>query len=145
MKKLFTIIILVSVMVSGYSQINCKYCPGILLGKTYKQVEHIYTAHQREFSPIEVSDTILGYQSRNNYTVHYKFKQYKKTMYCIESSITLDCMSGEELIGSHINDWQYIADNKWLYETPNYDIPLTVTLIYKDDKMVFKYNYVPLN
>lgn len=141
MKRLFTII-LIMITVWGYSQ-SCKYCPGVLLGNTYKQVERLYEAHQRQYILIEKNDSTLSYLNKEGFIASYTFKYYEGTKYCTTSSVLLDCMSGEELIGTHRNNWRYINDSVWLYDTVNYDIPITVTLTYVDDKMLFTYKYIP--
>lgn len=93
---------------------------------------------------IEVSDTSLVYYNwREDTTKTYTFKRVKGTRYCINCIYTVDCMVGEELIGSHQSDWTKVNGMTWLYDTPNYDIPLTVTLQYVDGFMAFSYRYIP--
>jgi len=143
MKRLWTIILLLSLMTLGYSQQTCEESPGVLLGKTYNQVKFVYNQYNN-YKLIESSDTSLTYWDRKqDYTATYIFKQYKGKRYCAISTIKTDCLSGEELIGSHNEDWECIDFNTWLYTTTAYDIPLTVVLSYVDGFMLFTYRYIP--
>jgi len=143
MKKLWTIILLLSIMTVGYSQTKECEQPGVLLGKTYTQVKAIYYNY-KEYSIIEITDSSLVYWDwKSDITTYYIFKMYKGKRYCVESRVKLDCLSGEELVGTHNTDWEMIEWNTWLYTTPAYDIPLTVKLSYLDGFMLFSYRYIP--
>lgn len=138
MKKLiFTILLLLTTAI-GYSQ---KYTPGVLIGKKYRQIEKIMYI-QKDYRLINKNDSTLTYFNWvDDIYVEYHFIQYKKAMYCSISTITLDCLSGEELIGSHSIDWESINDSTWLYNTPAYDKKLLVKLSYVDGFMRFDYHY----
>jgi len=146
MKKLLTICILLSITVAGYSQDTiCKECPGIMLGKSYASIERTFKNYP-DYYMIEVSDTSLVYYNwREDVTKTYTFRRVKGTRYCINCIYTVDCLTGEELIGSHLsnNSWIPINDMQWSFDTPAYDIPLTVTLQYVDGFMAFSYRYIP--
>lgn len=144
-KTIITILIIVLAWSSGYSQDTCKECPGVMLGKTYSAIQRTFEKYP-DYLVIERSDTCLSYYNwREDVTKTYVFKRYKGVRYNIASTYTVDCMTGEELIGSHLSDgsWVSVDSNVWSFDTPAYDIPLTVILTYRDGFMVFTYKYIP--
>jgi len=132
-------------MVAGYTQDKCKECPGVLLGKSYQDVQNVFKPYQDYYLTV-VTDTSLSYYNwREDITKEYTFKWHKGKRHCVNCILTVDCMYGEELIGNHLsnNSWIPINDMQWSFDTPAYDIPLTVTLQYVDGFMQFSYRYIP--
>lgn len=145
MKRLFTTI-LIMITVWGYSQDTiCKECPGVMLGKTYSAIQHTFSVYEDYLLVISSDTTLQYYNWRDDSYKSYTFKRHKATRYCIKCTYTVDCMTGEELIGKHLNNnsWIPISTMQWSYDTPAYDIPLTVTLRYVDGFMQFEYRYIP--
>jgi len=139
MKRLTIFILFMLIIASGYSQ---KYTPGVLIGKKYRQVETLISHHKSYRLLVKNDSTLTYYNWKEDIEISYLFVKIQGKRYCYASSITLDCLSGEELIGAHSLDWEFVGNSKWLYHTPNYDVPLTVTLSFNDeDKMEFTYVY----
>ncbi len=143
MKKLLTICILLSIITVGYTQSLKKYEPGVLLGKNYKEVKMVYTHYDEYALTIVTDSTLTFFNWREDMIAVYTFKEYKGKRYCVKCELTVDCLTGEELIGLHHKDWTPINDMQWEYDSPAYDIPLTVTLQYVDGFMQFSYRYIP--
>lgn len=138
MKKLLFLILVLANTALAYSQ---RYTPGVLIGKKYKAVEKILYL-QEDYSLIAKTDSTLTYFNWvDDIYVEYHFIKIGGKRYCDVSSITLDCLSGEELIGAHRDDWEQIDTFSWLYNTPVYDKKLLVKLSYVDDMMRFDYYY----
>jgi len=138
MKKLLFLILVLANTALAYGQ---RYTPGVLIGKKYKAVEKILYL-QKDYSLIAKTDSTLTYFNWiDDIYVEYHFIKIDGKRYCDVSSITLDCLSGEELIGAHRNDWEQINPSSWLYSTPVYDKKLLVKLSYVDDMMRFDYYY----
>lgn len=142
MKKLLFLILVLVNTVLAYSQ---RYTPGVLIGKKYKAVEKILYL-QKNYALIAKTDSTLNYFNWvDDIYIEYHFIKIDGKRYCDVSSITLDYLSGEELIDSHINDWIEISNNKWLYKTNCYDLPLVVELKYIDNRKTFIYTHLGTN
>ena len=129
------IFILLSIMVAGYTQDN----PGVLLGWKQHKVEILYT-HYKDYYFSRDTDSTLNYENWKTDTyIAYTFKKFKGKIMCTSCSYSVNYADGEELIDSHINNWIEVSDNKWLYKTPYYDLPLVVELKYINNRKVFIY------
>lgn len=138
MKKFLLVLSILLIELVGYGQ-SSRF-PGVQLGNSYQDVYKIYSCHRKHFTILVQNDSILTYAGKDGAITSYTFSDYGMERYCTECSILLDMMAGEELIGIHHNDWIYVNDTQWLYETKCYGSVL-VTLKYFQDKMLFIYNY----
>lgn len=120
------------------------YEPGVLLGKTDKQIKVIYN-HFYNYHKTRGTDSTLVYYdwSKQTYAT-YLFRLIDRRKYCVKCSFRIDGESGRELISSHKNDWELISKDKWLYHTKVYAYPITVELQYTPTGwMEFNYYYKP--
>jgi len=135
-------VLLITLLLLISSRVIAQDEPMVLIGKRYANVQRVFEHFKYTHNLISKTDTSLtyyGWKSLKTYT--YTFYWYKYARYCTSCSVTMDCIEGEEHIGSHKDDWKPISDVEWKYHTPAYSIPIDVKLLYDNDHMVFIYSY----
>jgi len=133
--------VLLAMIFCSIALMLCSQTPGIFLGMSNKEVRMIIRT--TDLKQITTTDTLItGYNWQEDYAVSYHFKKhFNGKYYCHKVELITNNLKGEELIGSHRQDWEPISDKIWLYHNRYYQSAVLVTLEYLENSdMLFSYN-----